>query len=313
MANLAIEFGAVSQPSTKTSPSSDGNELPEELTVEVVRDLNRQDWHAISWEKVNQNVRRLQARIVKATQQGRWGKVKALQRLLTRSFSAKALAIKRVCENTGHNTPGIDGVRLDTPAKKIATLLSLQPRGYKPKPQKRVFIPKSNGKLRPLGILTMQDRAMQTLYLLALDPVAETLADPHSYGFRRNRSPADAIERCFKVFNGKDAAPYILEGDIRACFDEISHQWLLQHIPIEKQILQKWLKAGYIYKKQLFATDKGTVQGGPLSPVLANLTLDGLEKTLAAHFNPKATSKGRLLYKVHLIRFADDVRHLTHN
>ena len=265
-----------------------------------------QAWHAINWSKAHQNVRRLQARIVKATKEGRWGKVKALQHLLTRSFEAKALAVKRVSENTGQRTPGVDGERWSTPQKKIAAVHSLKQKGYRPKPQKRVFIPKTNGKKRPLGILTMKDRAMQALYLLALDPVAETLADPHSYGFRRERGCADAIERCFKIFSAKDAAGYVLEGDIKACYDEISHQWLETHIPMEKGILHKWLKAGFIYHKQLFATTKGTVQGGPISPVLANLTLDGLEKKLAETFSPKTTKNGKLLYKVHLVRFADD-------
>jgi len=265
-----------------------------------------EEWHSINWPKVHQQVRQLQTRIVKATQQGRWGKVKALQRLLTHSFSGKALAVKRVTENTGQRTAGVDGERWSTPNKKMAAVKSLKQKGYQPQPQKRIFIPKSNGKKRPLGILTMQDRAMQALYLLALDPIAETTADPHSYGFRKDRSPADAIERCFKIFARKSSAEYILEGDIKSCFDEISHQWLQTHIPIEKGILHKWLKAGFIYQKQLFPTEKGTVQGGPISPALANMTLDGLEKKLAELFPPTASKHGCYIYKVHLVRFADD-------
>ena len=267
-----------------------------------------EEWHSINWPKVHQQVRQLQTRIVKATQQGRWGKVKALQRLLTHSFSGKALAVKRVTENPGKRTAGIDGEHWSTPQKKMVAVQSLKQRGYQPQPQKRVFIPKSNGTRRPLGILTMKDRAMQALYLLALDPIAETTADPHSYGFRKDRSPADAIERCFKIFNGKNAAQYVLEGDIKACFDEISHQWLeaASSIVLEKGILHKWLKAGFIYQKQLFPTEKGTVQGGPISPVLANLTLDGLEKKLAENFPPTAAKRGCFIYKVHLVRFADD-------
>jgi RNA-directed DNA polymerase len=274
--------------------------------VETSHHQTELGWHTINWSKAHQQVRRLQTRIVKATQQGKWGKVKALQHLLTHSFSAKALAVKRVGENTGQRTPGVDGERWSTPQKKIAAVQSLQQRGYQPKPQKRVFIPKANGKKRPLGILTLKDRAMQTLYLLALDPVAETLADPHSYGFRKERSCADAIERCFKIFSAKDAARYVLEGDIEACYDEISHQWLETHIPINKTRLHQWLKAGFIYRKKLFPTTKGTVQGGPISPVLANQTLDGLEHKLTEHFPPTATKKGCYRYKVHLVRFADD-------
>jgi RNA-directed DNA polymerase len=145
--------------------------------------------------------------------------VKALQRLLTRSFSGKALAVKRVTGNQGKNTPGVDGEIWDTPAKKMKAIHELRPRGYRPQPLRRTYIPKSSGKMRPLGIPTMKDRAMQALYLLALDPVAETLADLNSYGFRKERCQADAIAQCFNVLSRKDRARWILEGDIKSCFD----------------------------------------------------------------------------------------------
>ena len=157
------------------------------------------DWHSVEWRKVNQNVRRLQARIVKATQGKRWNKVKALQHLLTRSLSGKLIAVKRVTENSGKRTSGVDKITWETPQKKIAAVHSLKSRGYKPLPLKRVYIPKSNGKTRSLGIPTMKDRAMQALYLLALDPVSETTADRNSYGFRKNRSTADAIVQCYTI------------------------------------------------------------------------------------------------------------------
>src|SRR5437867_839853 len=150
-------------------------------------------WHDIDWQAVHRNVRRLQARIVKATKEGRWGKVKALQRLLTHSFSGKALAVRRVTENQGKNTPGVDQVTWNTPQKKLDAIYSLRQRDYRPQPLRRIYIPKKNGKKRPLGIPVMKCRAMQALYLLALDPIAETTADPNSYGFRPGRSTADAI------------------------------------------------------------------------------------------------------------------------
>lgn len=137
-------------------------------------------WHDIDWHAAHSNVRRLQARIVKATQEGKWGKVKALQHLLTRSFSGKALAVKRVTENQGKDTPGVDKDMWDTPQKKAKAIRELRQRGYRPLPLRRVSIPKKNGKMRPLSIPTMKDRAMQALSLLALDPVAETTADPNS-------------------------------------------------------------------------------------------------------------------------------------
>lgn len=181
---------------------------------------NGDGWHAINWRKVNQNVRRLQARIVKATQEQRWGKVKALQRLLTRSFSGKALAVKRVTENRGKRTPGIDGVIWSTSNDKRSAIEKLRQYGYKAQPLRRIYIPKSNGNgKRPLSIPTMADRAMQALYLLALDPIAETMADPHSYGFRKERSPADAIQQCFIALGQRHSARWVLEGDIKSCFD----------------------------------------------------------------------------------------------
>ena len=263
------------------------------------------DWHAIHWQQAHENVRRLQARIVKATQQGRWGKVKALQRLLTRSFSGKALAVKRVTQNTGKRTAGVDGQLWDSPDKKAAGLQSLQQRGYQPLPLRRIYIPKTHDKtkFRPLSIPTMHDRAMQALYLLALEPIAETTADPNSYGFRKERNTADAIGQCYRIFNGPHRAEYILEADIKTCFDRISHDWLQTHIPMEKTILRKWLKAGFMEKRMLYPTTQGTPQGGVASPTLANLVLDGLEHTLKAHF-PK-TGPGHNA-KVNLCRYADD-------
>ncbi len=262
------------------------------------------DWGQINWTHVHRDVRRLQARIVQATQAGRWNKVKALQRLLTRSFSGKALAVRRVTENRGHRTPGVDRETWDTPAQKATAITRLRARGYRPQPARRVYIPKASGKRRPLGILTMTDRAMQVLYLLALAPVAETTADRHSYGFRVGRSPADAMERCFKLLSKYDRAEYVLEGDIRSAFDRINHAWLEAHIPTDKAILRKWLKAGYMEKNVFHATDEGSPQGGPISPALANLTLDGLERLLAEHY-PQTTRAGKRA-KVNLCRFADD-------
>ena len=263
------------------------------------------DWHGIDWAKCHQQVRRLQARIVKATQDGRWGKVKALQWLLTHSFSGKALAVKRVTENQGKKTPGVDGETWPDPAAKSQAVLSLKRRGYQPLPLRRVYIPKSSGKKRPLGIPTMKDRAMQALHLLALEPVSETTADRNSYGFRPERSTADAREQCFNAL-GKPCSPtWILEGDIAACFDKIGHGWMWKHIPTDGEALQKWLKAGYIHERELFPTEAGTPQGGIISPTLMNMTLDGLELELEARFGQKRSRKAAV-NQVNLVRYADD-------
>ena len=150
----------------------------------------------------------------------------------------------------------------------------------------------------------MYDRAMQALYQQALDPVAETLADRNSYGFRRARSTADAIAQCFIALATRRSAEWVLEGDIEACFDRINHDWLLAHVPLDKRILQQWLKAGYLERRVFHPTEEGTPQGGIISPVLANLALDGLEPLLAGAF-PKGTVRGRTA-KVNLVRYADD-------
>ena len=263
------------------------------------------EWHGINWAECHRQVRRLQARIVKATQEGRWNKVKALQWLLTHSFSGKALAVKRATENTGKKTPGVDGETWSTPETKSQAVLSLKRRGYQPRPLKRVYIPKSNGKMRPLGIPTMKDRAMQKLHLLALEPVSETKADKNSFGFRPERSTADAMAQCFIALAKAKSPHWVLEGDIKGCFDNISHDWMLNHVPTDKATLQKWLKAGYVYKSELFPTEAGTPQGGIISPTLANLTLDGLESTLESKFGRKETTKAKA-NQINLVRYADD-------
>lgn len=265
-----------------------------------------EDWHAINWRKCHEMVRKLQTRIVKATQEGCWRKVKSLQWLLTHSYSAKALAVKRVTENEGKKTAGVDGVTWNTPEAKLTAVLSLKRCGYKPSPLKRVYIPKSNGKQRPLGIPTMKDRAMQAIHLLALEPVAETLADGHSYGFRPERSTADALEQCFIILAKSHSPQWVLEGDIKGCFDNISHQWMLDHVQTDKIILQKWLKAGFIYQGKLFGSEAGTPQGGIISPTLMNRVLDGLQTMLRNAF-PRTKRNGEYFNpSTNLVRYADD-------
>jgi RNA-directed DNA polymerase len=264
------------------------------------------DWHAINWQKVWSNVRRLQARIVKAVQAGRWGKVQALVHLLTHSFSGRAAAILRVTTNAGASTPGVDGDCWNTPELKAAAFSRLRRNGYQPQPLRRVYIPKSSdpSKMRPLGIPTLTDRAMQALYLLGFDPIEETLADANSYGFRQQRCCADALDQCHKLLRNNHSASWVLEGDIKACFDRISHDWLLTHTPMDKVVLRKWLQAGFMEKDAFVATTEGTPQGGICSPALANRALDGLESCLHQRFGD--TRRQRERNKVHLVRYADD-------
>lgn len=255
-------------------------------------------WDSIHWDAVKAQVFRLQVRIAKAVRAGRHGKAKALQWLLTHSFYAKLLAVKRVAQNRGGKTPGVDKVVWKTPQQKVKAVQSLQRRGYQTQPLRRIYIPKKDGRQRPLGIPTMKCRAMQALYLLALEPIAEVRANKNSYGFRPKRSTADAIEQCFITLARKTSSKWVLEADIKSCFDNISHTWLRKFIPMDKEMLGKWLSAGYIDKGVCHQTEEGTPQGGIISPTLLNLTLSGLEEAI------KAASKRE--DKIHCIIYADD-------
>ena len=264
-------------------------------------------WEEIEWQKARAYVKKLQMRIVKAQKEGHYSKVKSLQWLLTHSFYAKALAVKRVTSNSGKRTSGVDHELWLTPQAKFIAISKLNRRGYRPQPLRRHYIPKKNGKMRPLSIPTMTDRAMQTLYKFSLEPIAETYADPNSYGFRIGRSTHDAIEQCFTDLNKGKSPKWILEGDIKGCFDHISHQWLLENIPMDTQILEKWLKCGYVETQKLFPTDEGTPQGGTISPTLMNMTLDGLERLLHDRLPTRKKVNGKThCNKMNFVRYADD-------
>ena len=263
------------------------------------------EWDQIAWPTVYHRVRRLQTRIAKATREQDWRRVKALQRFLVNSFSAKALAVKRVSENDGKRTPGVDGEIWATPEAKWQAIQRLSSRGLRPQPLRRVYIPKRGSrKMRPLGIPTMIIRAQQALHLQGLEPVAETRADPHSYGFRRNRGTQDAIACVFHWLARKTSACWILEGDILGCFDNLGHGWLDSHVPMDKKVLRDWLKAGYVESGKLFPTEAGTPQGGIASPTIANVALDGLEAALAEQFGRTRSALNR--FRVRLARYADD-------
>jgi len=220
-------------------------------------------WEIIDWVKVEKQVNRLQFRIAKATINKKYNEIKRLQYLLTHSYHAKLLAVKKVTTNKGKNTPGVDGELWKLPSDKMKAVHRLTDKGYKAKPLRRVYIEKKGKKeKRPLGIPTMYDRAMQALYALALDPVSESTADKRSFGFRKGRSGHDACEYIFTAMSKKNGAKWVLEGDIKGCFDNISHDWLIQNIPMDKSILRQFLKAGFVFKRDLFPTEDGTPQGG---------------------------------------------------
>jgi RNA-directed DNA polymerase len=255
-------------------------------------------WNSIDWKEAQGQVRRLQVRIAKAVKENRWNKVKALQYLLTHSFYAKLLAVKRVTSNKGRKTPGVDGVLWRGVRAKWRAVCSLRRRGYHPQPLRRIYIEKKNGKLRPLSIPTMYDRAQQALYKLGLSPVAETKADRNSYGFREGRSCADAVACAFNALSKPNSAPWIMEGDIRGCFDNISFDWMLKNIPMDKVVLRKWLRAGYVENGVHYPTRKGVPQGGIISPTISNMVLDGMEQAVR-----RAVPDRR---RINFDRYADD-------
>ncbi len=220
-------------------------------------------WAQVNWDHARREVRRLQMRIAKAVTEERWNKVRALQYRLSRSFYAKLLAVKRVTSNRGKKTPGVDGILWQGVRAKWRAACSLRKRGYKPQPLRRIYIPKKNSlKKRPLSIPCMFDRAMQALYKLALAPIAETMADGNSYGFREGRSCADAIASAFNALSKPNSATWVLEGDIKGCYDNISQDWMLDNIPMEREVLRKWLESGYVEEGRLYPTRKGTPRAG---------------------------------------------------
>ena len=299
------EYKAVSDHTDNT------NSLPAESFNENLTDNQlKVQWNNINWHKVEEHVNHLQIRITKAVIQGKTNLVNRLSYLLTHSHYAKLLAVRNIIQNKGKRTAGIDGVLWSTPEAKMKAALNLTDKRYKAKPLKRVYIEKTGKKeKRPLGIPTMHDRAMQALYKLALDPYAEITADSRSFGFRKYRSAQQACTVLFQSLSKKYAAQWILEGDIKGCFDNISHTWLLENIPMDKSILKQFLKAGYISQHNLFPTESGTPQGGIISPILANITLDNIEKLLEEKYhqrNGKRNTHTANKYKVNFVRYADD-------
>jgi RNA-directed DNA polymerase len=271
-------------------------------------------WSDVDWTAAETIVRRLQNRIFRAAREGDGAKVKSLQNLLARSRSAKLLAIRQVTQqNDGRETPGIDGVVCRTPADRVKLLedgLSLK--GYRPKPVRRVHIPKPGkpGRFRPLGIPTVKDRVLQAVVKMALEPEWETRFEMNSYGFRPGRCTMDAIEAIFKALCRRSSNRWILDADISGCFDKIAHLPLLSKLPTFTKTIERWLKAGSIEMGTWKESEAGTPQGGIISPVLANIALDGMERLFGcdgANGKPiQAAQKKGDDHRLVLIRYADD-------
>ena len=202
-----------------------------------------ESWNGIRWAETEAGVRRLQERIFRATEARDWTRVKNLQRLLSRSTAAKLLAIRKVTQqNGGKHTAGVDGMVCDSPAKRLKLFESgLSLEGYRPQPVRRVYIPKADGKRRPLGIPTVKDRVMQAIVKMALEPEWEARFEPNSYGFRPGRGCMDAIGAIHMTLSNSGSAQWVLDADISACFDRIDHEALLSRLPVFTATIRRWL------------------------------------------------------------------------
>jgi RNA-directed DNA polymerase len=271
------------------------------------------NWQQINWKDVMVKVAMLQDKIVKATRAKNMNLVFKLQRQLINCIEGRALAVRNVVSNNGGGTAGIDNITWETPADRFQAIAWLKevvsnPKGYKSMPLRRIMIPKMNSdELRPLGIPTMKDRAVQAVYHLAVDPVVETNSDLGSFGFRKGRSQHDAITQLRNGLDKIHSPKYILEADIAKCFDKISHEFLLKNTPIcDKHVLNEWLKSGYFFEGRYHTTTEGTPQGGIISPMLCNVALNGLEPLIRSKYPTNKFVKTGTP-KVYVIRYADDI------
>jgi len=275
------------------------------------------DWDQINWDIIKHRVENLQQRIFRDTQVGNFRQVKQTQKLLTRSLSARLWAVRLITEiNNGKNTPGVDGRLYKTADKKIQLVENLKFNGYIPKPVRIVWIPKSNGDKRKLGIPTILDRVMQALVNMAMNPEWEAKFEPHSFGFRPGKSALDAAHHIYTSLlpqKGRRIHPgWILDADISKCFDNINHNALLEKIKTSPfhGIIRSWLKSGAISQIGFERTNKGTPQGGIISPLLANIALDGMERMFGINTRTGryiAPSNRRKQNKdIGVFRYADD-------
>jgi|SRR5579872_6325163 len=264
------------------------------------------DWNAVDWRQAEKTVRNLRQRIFRATQEGNLKKVRSLQKLMLKSSSNRLVSVRRVTQiSTGKNTPGVDKMVIKTPAAR-GELVDFIARyaTWKAQPAKRVYIPKANGKQRPLGIPVIIDRSVQAMVKNALEPSWEARFEGSSYGFRPGRSCHDAIEKIYGLARPNKTKKWVLDADIKGAFDNIGHEHLLKAIGQVpgKELIKQWLKAGYMEQGEFHPTEAGTPQGGVISPLVANIALHGMEEALGVKYD----KRGQSISKRAIVRYADD-------
>jgi RNA-directed DNA polymerase len=264
------------------------------------------DWNCVNWRKVQRQVRTLRQRIFRASQAGEHKRAHSLQKLMLRSYANTVLSVRRVTQlNAGRHTPGVDQVVVKTPQARgqlVATLSTCQP--WRAKPVRRVYIPKANSQLRPLGIPTIFDRCLQAKVKNALEPFWEARFEGCSYGFRPGRSCHDALQKVYGLARPATRRPWVVRLDIRGAFDNLAHPYLLNALgPCPgKGLLTQWLKAGYVEQGIVHDTLTGVPQGGVISPVLLNVALHGMELALGVQHRKRGETVGARA----VVRYADD-------
>lgn len=256
-------------------------------------------WNALDWKKIHYHVRSFQERIALAAEHGDWKAVRSLQRMVFASWDCRVFAVHRVTCRKAVRTAGLDGIFWHTDESRFAAVERLLVvRTYNPMPFKRIYIPKDHdkSKKRPLSVPTIYDRAVQALYLIAVEPVVEHFAGKHDYGCRLYRSSQDTVRDVVSNFGFDTGMSYFLKADVKQCFDHLSHSWILEHSPMNRKLLKKIMKSGYIWNGKYYPTDEGMPQGGVLSPALTNLCLNGFEFIIERKYGTA----------VHMVRFVDD-------
>lgn len=265
------------------------------------------DWNSVNWRKANRQVRNLRRRIFRASQAGDWKTVHRLQKLMLRSYANRLISVRRVTQlNHGRYTPGVDRVVVKTPQARgelVDTLRCYQP--WRAHPVRRVYIPKAKGKRRPLGIATIQDRVLQAMVKNALEPSWEARFEGASYGFRPGRGCHDAIAKIYLLACPHRRKKWVVDADIEAAFDTISHQHLVRTLgPTPgRELIKQWLRAGYVDQGVFHSTLAGTGQGAVISPLLLNIAMHGMERSLGIQYDQQGWIRGGRA----LVRYADDL------